>query len=802
MRTDTNGNVLAYIGSYGSSPTNYQSPHGVGVDAAGNIYLTDTSLHKVLVYDHNGNWLFNLATAAMQSPYAVAFDAAGSIFVADPFSANQTFKFDRAGNLLAAFGLPADYSYPSSVGVAPDGRLYVGNLNTGLYIYTPAIGPVSSNTPAGIYPITVASLSDPGNRLANYIVTTNNALLTVTNDLFSIVTTTADSGPGSLRDVLATIPAGFTGHITFAASLAGQTISLTTIGDTNLGGSALLVTTPIIIDATAVPGLVLERASAGSFMRLFRVTSTGGLTLNNLTVQNGLVEMDGTNRAAGGAVYSAGPLFCTNVIFSQNSVVGNGSVAGAGGAIFIGDSTAVLSGCLLTNNVAYGSTGGTGQGGGIFAEDATVSIYSSVLTGNISGTGGNIYASGLTGTASVLLTQSVATNSISLNDVYQSAAPAAFADIELSESTVNSHGRPWIQPLADQTVTGYQLVPFSMLGTAGTTVSATVLSHSSTHAPSITVIGSGTNSLLSITTPSGESGAFVVQIAVTSNNIVMARDITFTIGADQVEAVPDFYTTDQNTSLHALNLLANDTSSIPSDVLGLAGFDTNHTLGHVTYNGDGTFDYKPANLFKALTNGQSDSDYFTYTITNATGLVSSGQVFITLNGLNDPPVASPFTISRYLGTSNITISLGLLLSHIYEADPGVTTSLSAIDSITTAGGTLTQSGQVYIYTPSSATAPDSFTYQATDSRNLIVTNLVSIVITPIPGDGSTQIRMVGDDIMLGFTGVAGGTYTVEYTTDLTNWFTAGPAIEVQPGQFVFRDATPHQLARFYRMRSP
>ena len=72
------------------------------------------------------------------------------------------------------------------------------------------------------------------------------------------VTSAADSGPGTLRDVLTTIRGfGATNAWTvgFSPTLAGQTINLSTIGNFDFGYSALLINLNVTIDGSAAPGI-------------------------------------------------------------------------------------------------------------------------------------------------------------------------------------------------------------------------------------------------------------------------------------------------------------------------------------------------------------------------------------------------------------------------------------------------------------------------------------------------------------------------------------------------------------------
>ena len=77
-----------------------------------------------------------------------------------------------------------------------------------------------------------------------------------------VVTTTADSGPGSLRDTVAA--ATNINHITFAPNLSGSTITLTS--------GLILLASSLAIDASALPaGITLD---APACLSRFAVTGS------------------------------------------------------------------------------------------------------------------------------------------------------------------------------------------------------------------------------------------------------------------------------------------------------------------------------------------------------------------------------------------------------------------------------------------------------------------------------------------------------------------------------------------------
>jgi VCBS repeat-containing protein len=96
------------------------------------------------------------------------------------------------------------------------------------------------------------------------------------------------------------------------------------------------------------------------------------------------------------------------------------------------------------------------------------------------------------------------------------------------------------------------------------------------------------------------------------------------------------FTTDEDTAFTTGSVLSNDTDPNASDTLSVQGFDITGTLGVVTDNGDGTFNYNPNGQFESLNAGEQTTDSFSYTVTDGNGGVSTTTVTITINGVDDP----------------------------------------------------------------------------------------------------------------------------------------------------------------------
>ncbi|ELS03748.1 putative calcium-binding protein,FG-GAP repeat protein [Xenococcus sp. PCC 7305] len=94
------------------------------------------------------------------------------------------------------------------------------------------------------------------------------------------------------------------------------------------------------------------------------------------------------------------------------------------------------------------------------------------------------------------------------------------------------------------------------------------------------------------------------------------------------------FTTDADSAFTTSNVFTND-SDPNGDDISLDSIDTTGTLGIVTDNGDGTFDYDPNGEFDDLPVGETAKDTFTYTISDGNGGFDTATVTIKIAGLNE-----------------------------------------------------------------------------------------------------------------------------------------------------------------------
>lgn len=165
-------------------------------------------------------------------------------------------------------------------------------------------------------------------------------------------------------------PGGTDTAITFHSSLAGQVISLTSAGNMEVGASALVITGKVTIAGDAQSGIIVERNSGAPEMRLFYVKSGASLTLEHVTLKNGVARgatgLDGGGGAAGfgGAIFNSGNLTITASALTDNQAIGGGggyryweSRGGGGGGGLAGSGGAAPSSTLYNSPRPHGLGG-------------------------------------------------------------------------------------------------------------------------------------------------------------------------------------------------------------------------------------------------------------------------------------------------------------------------------------------------------------------------------------------------------------------------------------------------------------
>jgi hypothetical protein len=236
-----------------------------------------------------------------------------------------------------------------------------------------------------------------------------------------IVTTVADSGPGSLREALAAGgPAPKLKRVTFDPALFNGEAADTII----LSSEIVAERSGVTVDASAIAGGVKINGAGATRLFFVPATATATVTLRGLTLSGagavtigGAIYNQGTltvtdclitdntlalSGTQGGGIYSSGNLTVARCTFAGNAAyeggalrsqfsacvltnctfTGNSALIGGACSIADGGPAAVLTHLTITNNHAAGANGGAYGGGGIFLYDKTITLTNCLIAGN------------------------------------------------------------------------------------------------------------------------------------------------------------------------------------------------------------------------------------------------------------------------------------------------------------------------------------------------------------------------------------------------------------------------------------
>ncbi len=191
------------------------------------------------------------------------------------------------------------------------------------------------------------------------------------------------------------------------------------------------------------------------------------------------------------------------------------------------------------------------------------------------------------------------------------------------------------------------------------------------------------------------------------------------------------------------------------------------------------------------------TDTVTASITGTSGTVAVDR--------NRVPVTTNDSFTRGVGVFKMAISVLLSNDHDPDSDP---LSLSLFDTSTTGGGTVSRAGGFLIFTPLSGNTSDTFTYTVSDGHGGTAVATVTVTLTGADTGQTKNILGVttdGADKVVGFAGIPGTDYTVQYTTSLSGtpvWTDLVVRTAGADGLFSYRDVAPAGPARFYRAIVP
>ena len=231
-----------------------------------------------------------------------------------------------------------------------------------------------------------------------------------------LVTTTADSRPGSLRQALTDAN----------AQNGDDVITVTATGTINLQSALPDLMSNITINGPGANLLTVRRESGGDY-RIFTISSGATVAISGLTISNGrgyLIQTNGPlpQVSKGAGIYNSGTLTLSHCVVSGNSGYGLGGIYNDSGTLTVSSSaisgntdvgiynysgTLTLNDSTISGNTASGirhyggrlivrhSTISGNNAVGVHQEDSRGSVVgeitNSTISGNVSSDGGGIF---------------------------------------------------------------------------------------------------------------------------------------------------------------------------------------------------------------------------------------------------------------------------------------------------------------------------------------------------------------------------------------------------------------------------
>ncbi len=214
--------------------------------------------------------------------------------------------------------------------------------------------------------------------------------------------------------------------------------------------------------------------------------------------------------------------------------------------------------------------------------------------------------------------------------------------------------------------------------------------------------------------------------------------ITITGENDAPVAVVDTDSLSEDELSVSGNVLTNDSDVDTGDIISATAVVLTGTYGTLTLNADGTYSYDlNSTAVQSLAVGDSVVENFSYTLNDNHSASTTGALAITINGVNDAPVALADT--NAIDADETSVS-GNVLTNDSDVDTGDALTVTAA-VITGAYGTLTLNADgTYSYELDTVAAQslaegdsfsELFSYLASDSHSATATTTLAITINGV-----------------------------------------------------------------------
>jgi DNA-binding beta-propeller fold protein YncE len=135
---DKTGKFIKSWGSRGSETGQFNTVHGIAIDAQGNVYVADSGNKRIQVFDGDG--AFKTQFQDVGSPAAICITPGSRPYL---YSSNsnppenidvdgEIYKMELSGKIVGKFGkagkLPKEFGSVNAISCRNDNELYVGEI--------------------------------------------------------------------------------------------------------------------------------------------------------------------------------------------------------------------------------------------------------------------------------------------------------------------------------------------------------------------------------------------------------------------------------------------------------------------------------------------------------------------------------------------------------------------------------------------------------------------------------------------------------------------------------------------------
>ncbi|MBL9214775.1 MAG: SMP-30/gluconolactonase/LRE family protein [Opitutaceae bacterium] len=138
VQFSADGKFLRQWGRRGTGPGEFNTPHGVALDAEGRVYVADRENDRLQVFTPDGEFLAQWRSPAIGRPFGIRIGRDGLVYVTDGgeppkiMNRSKLLVLDRTGALLASIGRfgnqDGQFMLAHDLAVSAEGAVFVGDI--------------------------------------------------------------------------------------------------------------------------------------------------------------------------------------------------------------------------------------------------------------------------------------------------------------------------------------------------------------------------------------------------------------------------------------------------------------------------------------------------------------------------------------------------------------------------------------------------------------------------------------------------------------------------------------------------